>query len=72
MILKPALHKKLVKWGFLLPCLAFMMLMAVFPLVWSLSLSFTKWLGTIMASPQWHGLKNFGDILSETPVSGRI
>ena len=44
-----------------------MMLMAVFPLVWSLSLSFTKWLGTIMARPQWHGLKNFGDILFRDP-----
>jgi multiple sugar transport system permease protein len=66
-ILKPALRKKLTKWGFLLPCLAFMMLMAVFPLVWSLSLSFTKWLGTIMARPQWNGLKNFRDILFNDP-----
>lgn len=67
MILKPALRKELVKWGFLLPCLVFMMLMAVFPLGWSLSLSFTKWLGTIMAKPQWHGLNNFRDIIFSDP-----
>jgi multiple sugar transport system permease protein len=64
---KPAVRRQLVKWGFLLPCLAFMMLMAVFPLVWSLSLSFTKWLGTIMARPQWNGLNNFKSILFQDP-----
>jgi multiple sugar transport system permease protein len=52
-----------VKWGFLLPCLAYMMTMAIFPLVWSLSLSFTKWLGTIMERPEWTGLTNFRTIL---------
>jgi multiple sugar transport system permease protein len=37
--------------------------MAIFPLVWSLSLSLTKWLGTIMAKPEWTGLNNYRDIL---------
>jgi multiple sugar transport system permease protein len=52
-----------IKWGFLLPCLVYMMGMAIFPLIWSLSLSFTKWLGKIMERPQWIGLTNFRTIL---------
>jgi multiple sugar transport system permease protein len=56
-------RRDLVKWGFLLPCLAYLMGMAIFPLVWSLALSFTKWLGTIMERPQWTGLTNFHTIL---------
>lgn len=56
-------RRDLVKWGFLLPCLAYLMGMAIFPLVWSLALSFTKWLGTIMEHPQWTGLTNFHTIL---------
>ncbi len=63
MNLRPAWRRGAVKWAFLLPCLAFMMAMAIFPLVWSLSLSLTKWLGTIMAQPQWTGLTNYWNIL---------
>ncbi len=54
---------KRIKWVFLLPCLLYLALMAIFPLVWSLSLSLTKWLGTIMAKPEWTGLNNYFDIL---------
>lgn len=63
MALRTLRRREAVKWGFLLPCLAYMMIMAIFPLVWSLSLSFTKWLGTIMERPQWTGLNNFRTIL---------
>ena len=56
-------RRNAVKWGFLLPGLAYLMIMAIFPLIWSLSLSFTKWLGTIMDRPQWTGLTNFYKIL---------
>jgi multiple sugar transport system permease protein len=52
-----------IKWFFLLPCLGYLALMAIFPLGWSLSLSLTKWLGTIMARPEWTGLTNYRDIL---------
>jgi multiple sugar transport system permease protein len=52
-----------IKWFFLLPCLGYLALMAIFPLGWSLSLSLTKWLGTIMAKPEWTGLTNYRDIL---------
>ena len=52
-----------IKWFFLLPCLGYLAIMAIFPLGWSLSLSLTKWLGTIMAKPEWTGLTNYRDIL---------
>lgn len=57
------LKKTPIKWAFLLPCLGYLALMAIFPLVWSLSLSMTKWLGTIMEKPQWTGLTNYRDII---------
>lgn len=41
--------------------------MAIFPLTWSLRLSFTKWLATIMENPEWTGLTNFRDILFKDP-----
>jgi multiple sugar transport system permease protein len=56
-------RREAAKWGFLLPALGFLMIMAIFPLIWSLSLSFTKWLGTIMDRPLWIGLNNFYKIL---------
>jgi multiple sugar transport system permease protein len=63
MELRMSRRREAVKWGFLLPGLAYLMIMAIFPLIWSLSLSFTKWLGTIMDRPQWTGLNNFYNIL---------
>jgi multiple sugar transport system permease protein len=65
--LKYAHHKNAIKWFFLLPCLGYLILMAIFPLAWSLSLSFTRWLGTIMEKPEWTGLNNFRDILFKDP-----
>jgi multiple sugar transport system permease protein len=56
-----------IKWAFLLPCLGYLAIMAIFPLVWSLSLSMTKWLGTIMERPQWTGLTNYRDIIFKDP-----
>jgi multiple sugar transport system permease protein len=41
--------------------------MAIFPLTWSLRLSFTKWLATIMENPEWTGITNFRDILLRDP-----
>lgn len=61
------MKKTPIKWAFLLPCLGYLALMAIFPLVWSLSLSMTKWLGTIMERPQWTGLTNYRDIIFKDP-----
>jgi len=65
--LKYAYRKDIIKWFFLLPCLAYLIVMAIFPLTWSLRLSFTKWLATIMENPEWTGLTNFRDILLRDP-----
>jgi len=65
--LKYAYRKDIIKWFFLLPCLAYLIVMAIFPLTWSLRLSFTKWLATIMENPEWTGLTNFRDILFKDP-----
>ena len=59
--------KNNIKWGFLLPALLYLILMAIFPLVWSLTLSFTKWHANIMPKPQWVGLNNFKYFLFEDP-----
>jgi multiple sugar transport system permease protein len=56
-----------VKWAFLLPALVYLMLMAILPLVWTLSLSFTKWHANIMPKPQWVGLDNYKYFLFEDP-----
>jgi len=65
--LKYAYRKDIIKWFFLLPCLAYLIVMAIFPLTWSLRLSFTKWLATIMENPEWTGITNFRDILLRDP-----
>lgn len=65
--MKYAYRKDIIKWFFLLPCLAYLIVMAIFPLTWSLRLSFTKWLATIMENPEWTGLTNFRDILLRDP-----
>lgn len=59
--------EKTVKWAFLLPALVYLMLMAIFPLVWTLVLSLTKWHANIMPSPEWVGLDNYKYFLFEDP-----
>ncbi len=59
--------EKTVKWAFLLPALVYLMLMAIFPLVWTLVLSLTKWHANIMPSPEWVGFDNYKYFLFEDP-----
>ncbi len=59
--------EKTVKWAFLLPALAYLMIMTIFPLVWTLALSLTKWHANIMPSPKWVGLDNYRYFLFENP-----
>ena len=59
--------EKSVKWAFLLPALVYLMLMAIFPLVWTLVLSLTKWHANIMPSPEWVCLNNYKYFLFEDP-----
>lgn len=55
------------KWAFLLPALLYLMLLAIFPLIWTLTLSFTRWHANTMARPRWIGLENFRFFLFEDP-----
>ncbi len=59
--------EKTVKWAFLLPALVYLMLMAIFPLIWTLVLSLTKWHANLMPKPQWVGLDNYRYFLFENP-----
>ena len=62
-----SIGRKNVKWAFLLPALVYLMLMAILPLVWTLSLSLTKWHANIMPRPEWVGLDNYKYFLFENP-----
>ena len=64
-MLRQISYKDNVKWAFLLPALLYLMLLAIFPLVWTLTLSLTKWHGNIMAKPEFIGLSNFKYFLFE-------
>ena len=59
--------RKQIKWAFLSPALFYLMLMAIFPLVWTLYLSLHKWQATVMKSPKWAGLGNFKFFLFDDP-----
>ena len=56
-----------IKWAFLLPALGYLALMAILPLVWTLTLSLMKWHANTMPSPKWVGLDNFKYFLFENP-----
>ncbi|MGR6919650.1 carbohydrate ABC transporter permease [[Actinomadura] parvosata] len=63
------------KWMMLTPALAFVGLMIIFPLVFTLNLGFTDAFGAVNAGKDYVGLRNFGDALSDTrrfwPAVGR-
>lgn len=57
------MRKKIpIKWVFILPCIVSLLALTIFPLIWSLSLSFTKWklakAGRLTA-PEFIGIDNF-------------
>jgi multiple sugar transport system permease protein len=55
------------RWGFLLPALLYLIVLAIFPMAWTLALSLTKWNANTMPTPQWVGLQNFRTFLFEDP-----
>jgi multiple sugar transport system permease protein len=54
-----SIGRRNVKWAFILPALIYLMLLAILPLIWTLTLSLTKWHANIMPKPEWVGLDNF-------------
>ena len=63
----PKKTRDTVKFGFLLPGLLYLMAMAVFPLVWSLTLSFQRWKAATAAPRVFVGLGNFFNIFFRDP-----
>ena len=59
--------RKRIKWFFLLPALGYLVLMAILPLIWTLSLSLTRWQANVMPRPEWVGLDNFKFFLFQDP-----
>src|SRR5215510_5834756 len=61
-------------WLFLSPTMILLLLIAIFPLIWSLYLSFTKYSGIQDATtgPQWVGLQNDAQILSDKDIWNRF
>jgi multiple sugar transport system permease protein len=59
-----AQHRRL-RWIMLAPALAFVGLMIVFPLLFTLRLSFTDAFGAVNADTSWAGTRNYTDALSD-------
>jgi len=53
---------------FLVPTFALLLFMIVFPLIWSLYLSFTRYNAVATAPPEFVGIRNFARILSDPEV----
>ena len=57
---------------FLVPTFALLLFMIIFPLIWSLYLSFTRYNAVAQAPPQFVGLKNYARLLSDPEVWARF
>lgn len=58
---------KRIKYVFVLPSLIFVIVMMVFPIAYTLRLSFTQWSMGSLAPPRWIGLRNYVSLLFEDP-----
>lgn len=58
---------------FLTPTMLLLLFITIFPLIWSLYLSFTEWSVTrdALRSPVWIGTQNYIDLLTDTRVGER-
>lgn len=63
------------RWVFAAPAMIFIALLLIFPLVWTLYLSFTDSRGSVRAPFDFVGLENYADVLTDTerfwPAVGR-
>lgn len=63
------------RWLFALPAMAFIVCLIAFPVAWTAWLSLTDASGSVRAASSFVGLKNYGDILTDThrfwPAVGR-
>jgi multiple sugar transport system permease protein len=61
-------------WLFLSPTMILLLLIAIFPLIWSLYLSFTQYsvIKDAATGPQWIGLRNYAQLLTDKSVWERF
>jgi multiple sugar transport system permease protein len=61
-------------WLFLSPTMILLLLIAIFPLIWSLYLSFTRYsvIKDSETGPVWIGLQNYAQLLSNKDIWGRF
>ncbi|HDN84606.1 MAG TPA: sugar ABC transporter permease, partial [Candidatus Aerophobetes bacterium] len=64
--------EKALKIYFLVPTFALLLFMIIFPLIWSLCLSFTRYNAVAAAPPRFVGISNFARILSDPEVWTRF
>src|SRR5919109_1100199 len=59
---------------FLLPTMILLLLIAIFPLIWSLYLSFTQYsvIKDAATGPKWIGLQNYAQLLADRSVWERF
>src|SRR3954467_13873853 len=59
---------------FLTPTMLLLLLIAIFPLIWSLYLSFTQYsvIQDAATGPKWVGLRNYAQLLSDRNVWNRF
>ncbi|HPT83640.1 MAG TPA: sugar ABC transporter permease [Limnochordia bacterium] len=66
---------KRIKYVFVLPALIFVLVMMVFPILYTLRLSFSQWSMGSLTPPRWIGLRNFTSLLVQDrrfwPAVGR-
>lgn len=60
--------------SFLTPTMLLLLLVGIFPLIWSLYLSFTDWsvIADAGTAPEWIGTTNFVNLLNDTRVGNRV
>ncbi len=68
------LTDRLLIWTFLSPTMILLLLIAIFPLIWSLYLSFTRYsvIKDAATGPVWIGLANYARLLSDPGVWNRF
>jgi len=61
-------------WLFLMPTMILLLLIAVFPLLWSLYLSFTKYsvINDANTGPLWIGIRNYANLLTDDATWARF
>jgi len=68
------LSDRLLVWLFLSPTMLLLLLIAIFPLIWSLYLSFTRYsvIKDSATGPVWIGLQNYAQLLSNKDIWSRF